>query len=229
MGQAIQGLSGNPVSLTDAINALVAQINTAPGGANSASGLPISQGGTGAVTAAAALTALGGVASGGAGAFTTLSASSTVSGTGFTNYLASPPSIGGTAPPAAITGLTLSASNAAGQGTLTVNSQTSSGFGGFIKLQSGGGNQAYVGLDAGINGGVNYGQLTLQTVSGNINLQPTGGLVLVNTATLIGSSVALTNNAGAQAATLTNGPTAGNPTKWFPISDNGTLRYVPAW
>jgi hypothetical protein len=34
----------------------------------------------------------------GAGAFTTLSASSTVSGTGFTNYLASPPSIGTTAP-----------------------------------------------------------------------------------------------------------------------------------
>jgi hypothetical protein len=34
----------------------------------------------------------------GAGAFTTLSASSTVSGTGFSTYLASPPAIGGTAP-----------------------------------------------------------------------------------------------------------------------------------
>jgi len=34
------------------------------------------------------------------GAFTTLSASSTVSGTGFSNYLASPPAIGGTAPAA---------------------------------------------------------------------------------------------------------------------------------
>ena len=33
-----------------------------------------------------------------AGAFTTLSASSTVSGTGFSNYLASPPAIGGTTP-----------------------------------------------------------------------------------------------------------------------------------
>ena len=32
------------------------------------------------------------------GAFTTLSATSTISGTGFTNYLASPPAIGGTAP-----------------------------------------------------------------------------------------------------------------------------------
>jgi hypothetical protein len=34
---------------------------------------------------------------GGAGSFTTLSASSTVSGTGFSTYLASPPAIGGTA------------------------------------------------------------------------------------------------------------------------------------
>lgn len=42
------------------------------------------------------------------GAFTTLSASSTVSGTGFTNYLASPPAIGGTAA-AAITGTTITA------------------------------------------------------------------------------------------------------------------------
>lgn len=42
------------------------------------------------------------------GAFTTLSASSTVSGTGFSNYLASPPAIGGTAA-AAITGTTITA------------------------------------------------------------------------------------------------------------------------
>ena len=42
------------------------------------------------------------------GAFTTLSASSTVSGAGFTTYLASPPAIGGTAA-AAITGTTITA------------------------------------------------------------------------------------------------------------------------
>ena len=36
----------------------------------------------------------------GTGAFTTLSASSTVSGTGFSTYLASPPAIGGTTPAA---------------------------------------------------------------------------------------------------------------------------------
>lgn len=43
------------------------------------------------------------------------------------------------------------------------------------------------------------------------------------------SSIALTNGAGAQVATMTNGPTAGNPTKWVPINDNGTTRYIPAW
>lgn len=41
-----------------------------------------------------------GVTTAAAGAFTTLSASSTVSGTGFSTYLASPPAIGGTAPAA---------------------------------------------------------------------------------------------------------------------------------
>ncbi|WP_186111278.1 hypothetical protein [Burkholderia gladioli] len=34
---------------------------------------------------------------------------------------------------------------------------------------------------------------------------------------------------GSNTATLTNAPVAGNPTKWIPFNDNGTLRYVPAW
>jgi hypothetical protein len=50
-----------------------------------------------------------------------------------------------------------------------------------------------------------------------------------NTGNLIDSSVGLTNGAGASAGTLTNAPTAGNPTKWVPIDDNGTTRYIPAW
>lgn len=66
------------------------------------------------VTSAVAITggAIDGTPIGGttpaAGAFTTLSASSTVSGTGFSTYLASPPAIGGTTP-AAITGTTITA------------------------------------------------------------------------------------------------------------------------
>lgn len=39
----------------------------------------------------------------------------------------------------------------------------------------------------------------------------------------------LSNGAGAAAGTLTNAPSAGNPTKWIPINDNGTIRYCPAW
>ena len=64
--------------------------------------------------------AIGGTTAG-SGAFTTLSASSTVSGTGFSNYLASPPAIGGTAP-AAITGTTVSDS-AGNLRTIVQNSQ----------------------------------------------------------------------------------------------------------
>lgn len=48
-------------------------------------------------------------------------------------------------------------------------------------------------------------------------------------ATLLTTSTALTNGAAAQTGTLTNGPTAGNPTKWIPVNDNGTTRYIPAW
>lgn len=40
---------------------------------------------------------------------------------------------------------------------------------------------------------------------------------------------AFTDGAAASSATLTNAPAAGNPTKWIPINDNGTTRYMPAW
>jgi hypothetical protein len=53
--------------------------------------------------------------------------------------------------------------------------------------------------------------------------------VTVGSTTLLTSSVALTNNAAAATATLTNAPTSGNPTKWIPINDNGTTRNIPAW
>lgn len=50
-----------------------------------------------------------------------------------------------------------------------------------------------------------------------------------NAASLVSSSVALTNAAGAAAGTLLNAPSAGNPTKWIQINDNGTTRKIPAW
>jgi len=43
------------------------------------------------------------------------------------------------------------------------------------------------------------------------------------------SGEAFTNGAGASTGTLTNAPAVGNPTKWIPIDDNGTTRYIPAW
>lgn len=56
----------------------------------------------------------------------------------------------------------------------------------------------------------------------------TGGLT-VGTTTLLTTSVALTNGAAAAAGTLGNAPAAGDPTKWIPVNDNGTTRYIPAW
>ena len=51
----------------------------------------------------------------------------------------------------------------------------------------------------------------------------------VNSGLFMISNVALTNGAAAGAGTITNAPAAGNPTKWIPIDDNGTIRYIPCW
>ena len=40
---------------------------------------------------------------------------------------------------------------------------------------------------------------------------------------------AYTNNSSSNVGTISNAPTAGNPTKWIPINDNGTIRNIPAW
>lgn len=56
-----------------------------------------------------------------------------------------------------------------------------------------------------------------------------GVLTVPGVAYLMKTTGALTNGAAAQTATLTNGPVAGNPTKWMKINDGGTDRFVPAW
>ena len=43
------------------------------------------------------------------------------------------------------------------------------------------------------------------------------------------TTVDLLDGAAAASATLTNAPSAGNPSKWVPVDDNGTTRYIPAW
>lgn len=47
--------------------------------------------------------------------------------------------------------------------------------------------------------------------------------------TLLATTVALADAAGANAGTLNNAPTAGDPAKWVTINDNGTILAFPAW
>lgn len=64
--------------------------------------------------------------------------------------------------------------------------------------------------------------------AGDEELQINGSLS-INSAVMLRTYTAFTNGAGAAAGTLANAPVAGNPTKWIPINDNGTTRYIPAW
>jgi hypothetical protein len=54
-------------------------------------------------------------------------------------------------------------------------------------------------------------------------------VTLSTAAKLLTTSAALTDGAGSDTGTLTNAPSAGNPSKWVEIDDNGTSRYVPLW
>lgn len=71
--------------------------------------------------------------------------------------------------------------------------------------------------------------------SGNVLINvPSSGDTLtvapsVTSGALMASSSALTTGAGASAGTITNAPSAGNPTKWIKINDSGTIRSIPAW
>ena len=55
------------------------------------------------------------------------------------------------------------------------------------------------------------------------------GVFLPGGANLLFTTAALGNNAGVAAGTLLNAPSAGNPTKWIAINDNGTIRKIPTW
>lgn len=57
----------------------------------------------------------------------------------------------------------------------------------------------------------------------------TNGALTINAAVMIATTTPFTNGAAAAAGTLGNAPAAGNPTKWIPVNDNGTTRYIPAW
>ena len=78
-------------------------------------------------------------------------------------------------------------------------------------------------------------RLEIGTISSqnNDSVEITGGTITANITNnqtvLLSTSVALTDNAAAQAATLLNSPVVGNPSKWVAIKDNGTTRYIPTW
>lgn len=95
----------------------------------------------------------------------------------------------------------------------------------------GGGGAAHNSL-SGLQGG-GSGEYYHFTASQNTDLAAgyTAGKTLLaqNATKLVRSTVSMNNGAGAGAGTITNAPSAGNPTKWIPIDDNGTTRYVPAW
>lgn len=72
------------------------------------------------------------------------------------------------------------------------------------------------------------GALTSNTA--NITVSVTAGKVTSGDAAFLHeTSVSLTNGAGTGAATLTNAPVVGNPTKWIAINDSGVTRFIPCW
>jgi hypothetical protein len=75
----------------------------------------------------------------------------------------------------------------------------------------------------------NVGVVSATGIAITGTLSTTGQITVPGGAALLTTSAALNNGAAAAAGTLTNAPVAGNPTKWIPINDNGTTRYIPAW
>lgn len=70
--------------------------------------------------------------------------------------------------------------------------------------------------------------LTNETGSG-VALFAAAGTELGIATAMVKSANTFNNGAAAGEGTLLNAPAAGNPTKWIPIDDNGTIRYLPAW
>lgn len=84
------------------------------------------------------------------------------------------------------------------------------------------------------NGTISSGELARISAAGGLSVNttsdPGAGMIYTNSASfIIRTKTSYSNGAAAQTATMTNGPAAGNPTKWIPVDDNGTTRYIPSW
>lgn len=154
--------------------------------------------------------------------------------------------VGSSADAEFMVGITSSLLSNAGRGNVTVNGSSSA----IINLGVAGVGTGYLFADASnmylynssSTGAVIFGTSDTERgridSSGNfgINTSPSGtyklevnGALSISSSTMLRSATSFTNNAGVGAGTITNAPSAGNPTKWIPINDNGTTRNIPAW
>ena len=67
------------------------------------------------------------------------------------------------------------------------------------------------------------------TVGASNLLTLNGGLRTTGATFIAQSATTMTDGAAAAMGTLTNAPSAGNPTKWIGVNDNGVTRWVPCW
>ena len=93
-----------------------------------------------------------------------------------------------------------------------------------------------------LNGANGLGQINCQDITGALTatlfvdpateqvlIQAANGLCIQSDTVMLHTFTNWGNGAAAALGTLTNAPAAGDPTKWVPIDDNGTTRYLPAW
>lgn len=81
---------------------------------------------------------------------------------------------------------------------------------------------------------VAYAEAARISASGGLSIGTTSdagiGLIYQNSASfLMRTKTSWNTGAGVGVGTLTNAPASTNPTKWIPVDDNGTTRYIPAW
>lgn len=127
-----------------------------------------------------------------------------------------------------------------------IGNNTASGFGNLTINNSGGNprllfkdfNGSFLDLNFGtsnykmgdIDGLTNNTFVEVDDAAELVYISANNGLGIASTnGRLLKTFQALSNGAGAGAGTLTNAPTAGDPSKWIPLDDNGTTRYIPTW
>jgi len=120
---------------------------------------------------------------------------------------------------------TAAASGTGASGNVTLETNPGGSGHGYIRMSPGGLLGVYVhrvasALQMRINSNTPTAGAETVQINGNLS---------INANVLLRTYTAFLDGAAAAAGTLTNAPTAGDPTKWIPINDNGTTRYIPAW